>query len=199
MALAHLWQANLPWTDDLPPVIALTDEEKRLLKAQLERKLNTPFTSSMGRLFDAAASLIGIRQQATYEAQAAIEMEALADLDEQHFYPIAFQDDQIDPAPIWHGLIADLRAGVSQPVLAARFHKTIAQINLDVCLKIRSEHGITVVALSGGVWQNRVLFQKTTALLETNDFTVLTHHQVPANDGGLALGQAWVAANQLLV
>lgn len=197
MALAHLWQANLPWVEDLPPVIALGGEEKRLLRAQLEHRLNTPFTSSMGRLFDAAASLIGIRHQATYEAQAAIEMEAIADPNEEGFYPIAFDNDQIDPAPIWYGLITDLRDGIAQPALSARFHNTIAQINLAVCRKVRIERGITAVALSGGVWQNRVLFQKSITLLEQDRFTVLTHQQAPANDGGLALGQAWIAANSL--
>jgi hydrogenase maturation protein HypF len=199
MALAHLWQTNIPWMDELPSVNAIPDEEKRLLLAQLEHKLNTPLTSSMGRLFDAAASLIGIRHQATYEAQAAIEMEAIADPQEERFYPVALDGDQIDPSPIWHGLISDLRAGVSKPSLAARFHNTIVQVNHDTCRKIRSERGITVVALSGGVWQNRVLFKKSVALLEQDGFTVLTHRQVPANDGGLSLGQAWIAANTFLI
>ncbi|TLN03577.1 carbamoyltransferase HypF, partial [bacterium] len=122
MALAHLWSAGIDWEADLPPVEDLCMEERIALRGQLQHHLNTPDTSSMGRLFDAASALMGIRQLATYEGQAAIEMEALVDADETARYTFDLHGDEIDPAPVWQALIADWRAGLPQPRMAARFH-----------------------------------------------------------------------------
>ncbi|MBU0511647.1 MAG: hypothetical protein KJ638_08090 [Chloroflexi bacterium] len=96
-----------------------------------------------------------------------------------------------------HAIISDLRAGVPIPKMAARFHNGVAQMAVQVCLAMRSHFGVNEVALSGGVWQNISLLQKTIPLLEKNGFTVYIHQQVPANDGGLSLGQAVIAAHQL--
>ncbi|MHB8855825.1 MAG: carbamoyltransferase HypF [Bellilinea sp.] len=198
MALAHLWAAGIAWEPDIPAVEALCAEERNVLHAQLTRSLNTPLTSSMGRLFDAAAALIGVRQTATYEGQAAIELEQLADPSETGAYPFSIQDGIIDPAPLWHMLLLDWRAGTAQSVLAARFHNSIAQLTFEVCQQLSQTSVTKVVALSGGVWQNMLLLEKTQSLLEAVGFTVLIHRRVPANDGCIALGQAVVASSQIL-
>ena len=198
MALAHLWSAGIEWEPDIPAVEALCGEERSVLHAQLTRSLNAPPTSSMGRLFDAAAALIGVRQTATYEGQAAIEFEQMADPSEIGAYPFSIQDGVIDPAPLWHMLLRDWRAGTAQPVLAARFHNSVARLTVEVCQQLSQNSASKIVALSGGVWQNMLLLEKTQSLLEATGFTVLSHQRVPANDGCIALGQALVAGSQIL-
>jgi hydrogenase maturation protein HypF len=198
MALAHLWAAGMEWEADLPPALELCSEERTVLKMQLEKRINAPLTSSMGRFFDAASALIGIRQTATYEGQAAVELEALADPLETGLYPFEMQDENIDPAPLWHALLSDWRAGTSTPQLAARFHNSIARLAVDLCKQIRRESGSRVVALSGGVWLNRFLLERTVKALRQQDFRVLVHRQVPTNDGGIALGQVMAAAYQMI-
>jgi hydrogenase maturation protein HypF len=150
----------------------------------------------MGRLFDAASALMGIRQTATYEGQAAVEMEALADTEEQSLYVFDRQAENIDPTPLWEALLADWRSGTRIPVLAARFHNSIARLAVDLCVEIRRESGCQTAALSGGVWLNRLLLERTVPLLQQQGFQVLIHRQVPPNDGGIALGQVMVAAYQ---
>ena len=195
MALAHLWQAGLDWETDLPPVAALCYEERTALRAQLEHNIHSPLTSSMGRLFDAASALLGVRASVNYEGQAAIELEALAAPDETNFYEFEIQDHQINPAPVWQALINDWRNGTPIPVLSARFHNSVAAVTLQICNKIRQNTGCHHIALSGGVWQNRYLFERVFNLLEQERFTIFSHHRVPTNDGGIALGQALIAAN----
>jgi hydrogenase maturation protein HypF len=194
MALAHLWAAGQDWETDLPPVQALCAEERTVLKAQLSKGINSPLTSSMGRLFDAASALLGVRQTATYEGQAAIELENLCDPAETGFYPLEVRQSEIDPQGLWEGLLHDWRGGVALPLLAARFHNSIIRIVLDTCKSIREKTEVRHVALSGGVWQNKFLFERTIRELEQAGFIVLSHRQTPANDGGIALGQALIAA-----
>lgn len=194
MALAHLWQAGLEWEPDLPSVEALCVEERTALRSQLQHGINTPLTSSMGRLFDAASALLGVRSQANYEAQAAIELENLADEDEAGYYDFVIEKDVFDPAPLWRALINDWRATTPLPVLSARFHNSVVQLSLELCRRIRQQTGVKTVALSGGVWQNRLLLERTVRQLRADGFEVLLHRRVPANDGGLALGQALIAA-----
>lgn len=196
MALAHLWRAGLEWEPDIPAVQDLCAEERTVLRYQLQSNLNSPPTSSMGRLFDAASALLGIRFRATYEGQAAIELEALADPTEVQGYPMDIQGDILDPGPLWQALLEDWRAGAPIPVLAARFHNSIAQLTLDVSNLVRQETGCQVAALSGGVWQNVFLLERTVARLQKHGFKVLVHRRTPANDGCIALGQVLVAANQ---
>ncbi len=193
VALAHLWAAGIPWDEDLAPVAVCPPSEQRVLLRQLETGLNCVPTSSMGRLFDAAAALAGVRQTVRYEAQAAIEFEGLA-LPSQARYAFTVTGDEIDPAPVWRAMIADLRAGVCIGEMSTRFHNAVA----DAVLALASQHERQIVALSGGVFQNITLLRVCRSLLEAHGFRVLMHHIVPPNDGGLALGQAAIAGHQLL-
>jgi hydrogenase maturation protein HypF len=189
------------------------DNPKRgAITRQLERRINTPLSSSMGRLFDAAAALAGGQQTIQYEAQAAIEFEAMADRNEQEAYPFALSRETmnpephsatrgpllISPRPALNALLEDLRAQTPRPVVAARFHYGVAEMVQEVVTMLRDETGIQQVALSGGVWQNITLLTKTVALLSASGIEVLTHRQVPPNDGGVALGQAVCAARQIV-
>jgi hydrogenase maturation protein HypF len=197
-ALAWLWNAGLAWDEDLPPVKASSDEERQILLGQLEANLNAPLTSSMGRLFDAVAALIGVRQHVNYEAQAAMEMEALVDQTVSEAYPINIEDMIIDPSPIFAALVGDVRAGVSPGMMAVRFHNAIANVVIEVSDRLRDVHNIQDVVLSGGVWQNMVLLQKSVTLLREKGYTVWVHRIVPANDGGIALGQVAVAGVRVM-
>jgi hydrogenase maturation protein HypF len=197
LALAWLKHAEQPWEEDLPPVIQASGEVRENLLRQMALGLNSPMTSSMGRLFDAVSSLIGVRESVNYEAQAAIELEACIDPEEGGRYTISVDDHVIDPAPVIAGIVADIRHGVPKKNISGKFHNTIAENVLDVCLRIRGEVHLTEVALSGGVWQNMVLLERTIRLLEGAGFTVYIHRQVPTNDGGLALGQAVVGICRL--
>jgi hydrogenase maturation protein HypF len=211
MALSHLRAAGLPWRDELPCAAAATPEERRLLERQLERGLNCVPTSSMGRLFDAVSSLAGVCHRVEYEAQAAMELEnaALDDLtgpladdernDAYRFMLRAVRQDPeapliADPAPVLAAAVADVRAGVTAGPVARRFHRAVVDLVLEVCAVARERTGVRTVALSGGVFCNSLLTEGCGAVLERDGFTVLRHHRVPPNDGGLALGQLIVAA-----
>jgi hydrogenase maturation protein HypF len=198
-ALGLLHALGLDWDDALPTHEDLCYEDRTAIRIQLERKLNSPLTSSMGRLFDAAAALAGVRQQVNYEAQAAIEFESLADPDETGLYPFDFVNGQVNAAPAIQALVADVLAGQPVPRVSARFHNGLAHLVRDVCASIRVETSVSKVALSGGVWQNVTLLMKTIPLLQKAGFQVYIHHKVPANDGGLALGQAVIGCRRLQV
>jgi hydrogenase maturation protein HypF len=205
IALAYLWASGFDWDTNLYPVTTFSAEELSVLRSQLELKINTPNTSSMGRLFDAVAALIGIRQTVNYEAQAAIELEALADLDENGEYPFSIESIrdqpqvifQINPLLLIESIITDLNKSITTPTISARFHNSIARMVCHVSNEIHKEFGLDDVVLSGGVWQNIALLQRTINLLKAHNFTVHIHHQVPTNDGGLALGQAAVAITKI--
>jgi hydrogenase maturation protein HypF len=152
----------------------------------------------MGRLFDAVAALVGVRSRVNYEAQAAIELEALADPDEEGQYSFELVKGQIDLTPMIREIASDRLAGIDVPTISARFHNTITACSITACQVIRQDEDLKRVALSGGVWQNMVLLGKTTAALKQEGFEVLTHHQVPANDGGVAFGQALIAYHTII-
>jgi hydrogenase maturation protein HypF len=196
-ALALLWSLGLDWDNNLAPVAEFCAEDRTVLRTQLEKKINTPMTSSMGRLFDAAAALTGVRQSVNYEAQAAIEFEALVDPDEDGIYSFERGQAQIGVRSAVEVLIADVLAGIPIPVISARFHNGLAQMSLEVCRELRVAKNLNEVTLSGGVWQNITLLRRTLSLLENDSFVVYIHHQVPTNDGGLSLGQAAIAASRL--
>jgi hydrogenase maturation protein HypF len=151
----------------------------------------------MGRLFDAAAALAGGRQTVNYEGQAAIEFEALADPAEEGTYFFGLNQDEVRVGNAMETLLQDMESGVPISKISARFHNGLAACVEEICLKIRSETGIDEVALSGGVWQNITLLGRTLSLLDKDGFRVYIHREVPANDGGLSLGQAVIAAARM--
>jgi hydrogenase maturation protein HypF len=199
IALALLWSLGIAWTQDLPPARDLDSAHLDTLRQQLDRNLNVSMTSSMGRLFDAAASLAGVRQHVNYEAQAAIEFEALADPAEHGAYRLALDGTEIDAGPAVQAMLDDVRAAVPASTLSARFHNGIAAAVGEAAGRIRQATGLQTVVLSGGVWQNITLLRRTLSLLEAQGFQVYIHREVPANDGGLSLGQAVIAASRMRV
>jgi hydrogenase maturation protein HypF len=171
----------------------------RLIARLVEHGLNTPPTSSAGRLFDAVAALVGVpgSKRTTYEGQAAIELELAAKGPANRTYPFFLRPDAqtwvIETRGIIAAVVEDLLAGRSSAEIAAAFHQTMARIVAETCDKLRASDGVNAVALSGGTFQNMLLLTRTTRLLKENGFVVHTHQRVPANDGGLALGQAILA------
>lgn len=190
LALAYLWHSGIAWNAQFAPVQQASTAEKRILQQQLERDFNVVQTSSMGRLFDAVAALIGVRQIVTYEAQAAIEMENIA-AETQDTYP--FDTMQM----LLLAIVDDLHRGIAPATIAGKFHSTIAHHILHTSQTIRDQHGVQRVVLSGGVFQNVRLLRQASHLLKSDQFDVFIHHRVPANDGELALGQIMVASQQL--
>ncbi len=177
------------------------------LDTMMARGLNSPLTSSAGRLFDAVAAALGIcRDAIAYEGQAAIELETLArgavsgEADGAYPFGLAAEGDRwmLDPTPMWQALLRDLASERNRGTMAARFHYGFAQGAVDFAGRLASNHGVTTVALSGGVFQNKTLFEAIAQGLRQQGLRVLTHRRVPANDGGLALGQAVAAAAKLI-
>lgn len=200
MALAHVRYARGEWSPQLLPFQDATSDELRVIARQIDGGLNAPMTSSVGRLFDAVASLLGVRHRARYEAQAAMELEALVDSSEEGCYPVAITESEpatIDCGPIIRCIVEELERRIPVPVIAARFHWTLAIAVLENCLRIRRATGLNRVAMSGGVFQNVTLLNRTWSDLKRAGFEVFTHRLVPPNDGGIALGQIAVANAQL--
>jgi hydrogenase maturation protein HypF len=165
--------------------------------AMARRQVNSPLTSSAGRLFDAVAALLGVRDTINYEGQAAVELEQLADAAERGSYAAAITPQEpflVAGQDLVRAAAEDLAAGVAAPVVAARFHNGVARLIAEGCLLLRERHGLSTVALSGGVFQNLLLLHATVSRLEAHGFAVLVHCRVPCNDGGISLGQAVVAA-----
>ena len=180
----------------LPFLRSVDAQAVTVVRKQVQKKLNAPETSSMGRLFDAVACLTGIRNEVTYEAQAAMELEVLSKSAVMNAspYPFEIEEDNIHVRTLLQHVIDDVRKNVSAGFIGARFHQTMCAMALEVSRMMREKFGINEVVLSGGVWQNQVLLDLARTALTRNDFIVFTHQQTPANDGGLALGQAAVAS-----
>lgn len=195
IGISYLLSSDVQGEMDLPPFAQYNAESRKVIIRQIEKRINSPLTSSMGRLFDAVASIIDLRQEVSYEAQAAIELENCCDPFETSRYAFQIVDGVILTNSIIREIVADIRNKTKKSIISARFHNTIAQMCLDASLYIRNESRITTAALSGGVWQNITLLKKTKPLLEKYGFKVLLHHQVPTNDGGISLGQLLVAGN----
>jgi hydrogenase maturation protein HypF len=198
-ALALLWELmgkEALARDDLPPVRALTAQERAVFAQMLRRDVNCPITTSAGRLFDAIAALLGLHQTVSFEGQAAMALEFAADPDERAAYPLPLTGGPpqvLDWGPLVAALLEDLRAGVPRGIMAARFHNAL----VEGIACVARDAGQPVMALSGGCFQNRRLTERTADRLERAGFTVLLHRQVPPNDGGISLGQIAVAAAQM--
>lgn len=202
MALSYLQTAYVEIPADSPAFKNIPSAELRLVGQAAARGINAPLSSSCGRLFDAVAAMLGLRQRVSYEGQAALELEMCADPQANQLLPydLVSEDRQLifDPAPLVRSLFELQKEGVSPAILAGRFHASLAAMTLDVCEELRSRTTLQRVVLSGGVFQNCLLTKMTLAHLEKAGFDVLTHSLVPPNDGGLALGQAVVAGRHLV-
>lgn len=190
MAAAYL---DAAYGDDLPAdldVVRRNESRWQPVLAVARSGVNSPLTSSAGRLFDAVSALLGVRDAVNYEGQAAIELEQLADLGERGAYPsgVGIGVDLV------RAVVSDLRMGIAPPVIAARFHNGVVDAIVRTCVGLRDRTGVATVALSGGVFQNLLLLSGCVNRLGDSGFRVLTHSRVPTNDGGVSLGQAVVAA-----
>ncbi len=171
----------------------------RPLAQMIQHNVNSPPTSSLGRLFDAVAALVGLREVMVYEGQAAIELEAQAQATDQ-IYPFLITQETpalLDVRPMIKAIVEDLQQGASTAQIAGRFHATIAELLAVACVEARRQYALNVVALSGGVFQNRLLLEGLLVRLQRLGFDVFRNRLVPPNDGGLSLGQAAVAAAQV--
>lgn len=200
MALAHLWAAGIPWSEDIPAVAACGETERGVLAHQLSTGLGCVSTSSMGRLFDAVSSLVGVRHTVDYEAEAAIELESLArSVPEAVPYRFAVTAPDggpvlADPAPVLRAVVDDVRRGAPAAEIAAHFHAGVATLVVDLADHERRQTRLDVVVLAGGVFQNALLLDSSTRLLEAWGFTVLRPRLLPPHDGGIALGQILVGS-----
>jgi hydrogenase maturation protein HypF len=196
-ALAYLMAA---YGRAIPPMLDLIPPARvAAVRAMIQRRVQTVETSSCGRLFDAVASILGLRHEATYEGQAGIELESAASgVGEPYPFAIsAAEPFQIDLRETIRAICADKLRGVAVPQISANFHSTLARVIADACARIREIEPLRRVCLSGGTFQNLRLLELTAAALGQRGFEVFTHRRVPTNDGGLSLGQA-VIANQMI-
>jgi hydrogenase maturation protein HypF len=183
------------------PVLALwrdvPESQRKLVRSMIAHRVNTIETSSCGRLFDAVASLVGLRQEIDFEGQAAIELETIAADGVADGYAFGLDGDTVDFRPAIERIVAEVRARMPAAVIAARFHNTVAEAIVEVCRRLRAGETLNRVCLSGGTFQNMKLLVRTLAGLRRLGFEVFIHAQVPPNDGGIALGQAVIATELL--
>jgi hydrogenase maturation protein HypF len=200
MALSHLRSAGVPWDPSLPSVRACDDTELTLLDRRLETRSQYVPTSSMGRLFDAVASLTGICHRAEYDAQASMELETLA-------RPFGFSElerrtrvyyfgEDGDPTPVIWSVVQDVRKRTDPGLVAARFQAAVVDLVVDTVRRLHEQTHVPTVTLSGGVFLSAFLTAACAERLTSDGFDVLTHHQVPASDAGIALGQLAVLAHR---
>jgi hydrogenase maturation protein HypF len=209
-AVREPWRAALSYLEqalgdprgwpELPLLGAVPARKRETVLAMIRRGINTVETSSCGRLFDAVASILGLRHEINFEGQAAIDLEqaAAAGLDQR--YPFEIEDGEparIDMRPAIRAIVADVRTGKPAPFVAALFHNTVGEAIVEVCGRLRRAEGLQRVCLSGGTFQNVYLLRRVLAGLRARGFDVYTHAKVPPNDGGIALGQAAIAAELL--
>ena len=179
------------------------DEQKlRMICSQIEKGLNTTPASSLGRLFDAAAALIGVGACNRFEAELPMALEALTRQGDDTAYPVEYGQSPDEVwlwryEPVIEGIIRDVRKGTDKATMATRFHNTVCQALLAWATKARTATGIDTAALSGGVFCNRYLAERLIRMLKADGFRVLWKRRIPANDGGIALGQAAIAAAML--
>jgi hydrogenase maturation protein HypF len=201
MGLVYLYHAYGDALFDLaiPFVQELDWETASIILQMVQRGVNSPLTSSCGRLFDGVSALLGIRKEIAYEGQAAIELEMSRDPGEEGDYAFDINAEAggwiMETTPIIQGVVMDLLKGEGPDVISGRFHNTLIKMLHEICTIIRTESNIEQVALSGGAFQNETLLSGLTKVLGADGFDVLSHAQVPANDGGLSLGQAVIAGS----
>jgi hydrogenase maturation protein HypF len=197
--LFRLCDGNWQEYKDLPCVKAFNPQELRIIQRMIKQKINSPLTSSMGRLFDGIASLVGLCHESSFEGQAAMALEyKISDelISAPYFYEILPEDDKtrvrsIDWTGIVKGVIEDIRGGKNAAVISTRFHQTLIEIIVDVA----RQAGQSDIVLTGGCFQNKWLIENAVNRLKKEGFNPHWHKQIPTNDGGISLGQMFVAAN----
>ena len=201
-AIRQPWRMAAAYVED-PDVARRHPDQWPAVVAMAAKGINSPLTSSAGRLFDAAAAILGVRDAINYEGQAAVELEQLAETltpAEAEAYPARLETGEgpftIRGSDLLHAVIEDRTGGVPAPVIASRFHHGVAALIEAGCVLMRERYDLGTVALSGGVFQNLLLLHATVGRLEARGFRVLLHSRVPCNDGGISLGQALVAASR---
>lgn len=186
---------------DLPFLSAIPMDDLKVVMGMIKKGINSPLTSSCGRLFDAVAAVSGVRNDVAYEGQAAVELEAAAAEDRHSLYPVEVKTidgmEQFLTGPMIRAVVEDVIKGTGVGLISARFHNTLVRLFLEACERVRSANGLNQVALSGGCFQNARLLVQLSEALETSGFEVFTQSVVPSNDGGIALGQA-VAADAMV-
>ena len=178
--------------ESVPLFKSIDDEKISLIKEMIIKKINTPMTSSAGRLFDAVSAILRLCPKATFDSEAPMRLESAIDCETNEFYPF-----QIDKTIVFADTIMAILSDLSKQkisVISAKFHNTIARVILEVSKQIRKETSLNRVILSGGVFQNKYLLERSLLLLNQNRFKVFTNHLVPANDGGISLGQLVIAS-----
>jgi hydrogenase maturation protein HypF len=185
---------------DLPVLRKAGVDQVNVIRKMIAKRINSPLTSSLGRLFDGVAAIAGLRSRVSYEGQAAMELEMAARSDAVALYEYAVDGDgpwRVPPAPIVRGVVADVRNECPVSMISVKFHNTVIALLADLCERVRRVHGLTRVVLSGGVFQNARLMTGLIPALEARGFEVFSHRLVPTNDGGIALGQAVIAAKSV--
>jgi hydrogenase maturation protein HypF len=174
----------------------LNESQLTIITEMIEKEVNSPLTSSLGRFFDGVAAMLDIRSHVVFEGQAAMELEMIATEDNENGYEYAWSSGdgiQIDPCPIIDGVVTDIEKGLSPSLVSGKFHATLVTMFTQLCELLKKETGISQIALSGGCFQNALLLSGLANSLRIKGFQVLTHEKVPANDGGISLGQAVIA------
>jgi hydrogenase maturation protein HypF len=179
----------------------LDDKKWSFIKTMIDKKVNSPLTSSIGRLFDAVSSILGIRSSINYQGQAAIELEMIAKEDEDEFYKFdiirSINTFIIDPKKVIVSIVEDIKKRTANEYISIKFHKGLAEMIVEVSNLLREETGINKVCLSGGVFQNIVLRKEATKRLKEEKFEVYNHRNLPPNDGGISAGQVAIAMKRV--
>ena len=200
MAISYLYYTFGEAFHDLKlPLLRSIEKEKiEIIVDMMSKGVNSPETSSLGRLFDGVAAIVGVRNRVAYEGQAAMELEMAIQQEVEQSYDYAWEKGEdayhVFFNPIIHGVVSDMEKGVEVSEISARFHRTLIQLFAELCSFLRKETGLERVVLSGGVFQNAILLSGLEKALERDTFQVFTHSLVPTNDGGISLGQAVAAA-----
>jgi hydrogenase maturation protein HypF len=199
MAVSALYDAfgNEFFNMDFPFLQGIARERLNVLIHMIRNRINTPLTSSCGRLFDSVAAIAGVRNYVAYEGQAAVELEAGAEGDTERVYPFEIRErdgvQKFLTGPIIRSIVNDVNEGCSVGLISATFHNTLVALFVQVCQRVRASRELQQVVLSGGCFQNTRLLVQLTEALETHGFEVFSQATVPSNDGGIALGQAVAA------
>ncbi len=181
---------------EIPFIKNLEANKIKLVIQAIEKTINSPLSCSAGRLFDAFTAITGICLNPTFHAEAPMRLESVIDWNCKENYSFTMYDNIISFENMWHEVVQDIKENKPKEILSAKFHNTIIHVIFKTCKHLRNQMGINIIALSGGTFQNKYLIEKTEKLLTENMFTVISNRQFPSNDGGIAIGQMYIAAKK---